>query len=132
MYDALDKGIFLDGEKISSLWTTSRDRIYGDTIEWLPDMKWEWTMKTHYYIPNYRFYNYPYVFAQLFVFALYRLYKQQGKDFALKFKNLLAAGSSKSPWQLGKELGFDITKRDFWELGIKQAEEFTKLLENTI
>ncbi len=132
MYDALDEGIFLDGEKVSSLWTTSRDRIYGDTIEWLPEMDWEWTMKAHYYIPNYRFYNYPYVFAQLFVFALYRLYKQQGKEFTPKFKNLLAAGSSKSPWQLGKELGFDITNEDFWALGIKQAEEFIKLLENTM
>jgi oligoendopeptidase F len=132
MYDALNEGIFLDGEKVSSLWTTSRDRIYGDTIEWLPEMHWEWTMKAHYYIPNYRFYNYPYVFAQLFVFALYRLYKHQGKEFIPKFKNLLAAGSSKSPWQLGKELGFDITNEDFWALGMKQAEEFIKLLENTM
>jgi oligoendopeptidase F len=95
-------------------------------------MKWEWTMKPHYYMANYRFYNYPYVFAQLFVYALYRLYKEQGKNFVPKLKALLAAGSSKSPRELGKELGLDIGDEEFWEKGMRQAEEFISMLEETI
>jgi oligoendopeptidase F len=132
IYDAIEKGTFLDGETVSSLWIISRDRIYGDLIEWLPEMKWEWTMKSHYYIPNYRFYNYPYVFAQLFVFALYRLYKEQGEAFIPKMRRILAAGSSTSPMELASEMGLDLSSEDFWMKGIQQAEDFLLQLEATL
>jgi oligoendopeptidase F len=132
MYDAIKRGEFLDGKTVSNLWVAARDKIYGDSIDWLDVMKWEWTMKIHYYMANYRFYNYPYVYAQLFVFALYRLYKEQGKDFVPKLKRLLAAGSSKSPRELAKELGFDITEEAFWERGMEQAQKFIDMLEDTV
>jgi oligoendopeptidase F len=132
MYDAIKSGKFLDGETVSSLWTAGRDKIYGDAVEWLPEMKWEWTMKLHYYIPNYRFYNYPYVYAQLFVFALYRLFKEQGKKFVPKMNALLSAGSSRSPIDLAEELGFDVTKEEFWRKGIQQFDEFADQLEATL
>jgi oligoendopeptidase F len=132
MYDTIEQGKFLDGEAVAKLWVTARDKIYDGSVDWLDVMKWEWTMKPHYYIANYRFYNYPYVFAQLFVFALYRLYKEQGKSFVPKLKKLLATGSSKSPHDIAVELGFDITEGVFWEKGMKQAEEFINMLEDAI
>jgi oligoendopeptidase F len=132
MYDTLKRGEFLDGETVAKLWVSKRNKIYGDSVDWLDVMKWEWTMKHHYYIANYRFYNYPYVFAQLFVFALYRLYKEQGKSFAPKLKKLLAAGSSKPPRELAAEIGFDITDEAFWEKGMEQAREFIDMLEKTL
>jgi len=132
LYDAIREGVFLDGETIASLWTKARDDVYRDSVEWLPEMKWEWTMKLHYYIPNYRYYNYPYVFAQLFVFALYRLYLEQGRGFVPKLKALLASGSSRAPADLAAELGFDIRQEAFWRKGIDQAEEFLSQLTNTI
>jgi len=132
MYEAIEAGRFLDGETVSDLWTASRDKIYGDAVDWLPEMNWEWTMKPHYYIPNYRFYNYPYVYSQLFVYALYRLYKEQGVTFVPKLRALLSAGSSRSPKDLAKDLGFDITNEDFWMKGIQQFEEFINQLEATV
>jgi len=132
MYEAIEQGEFLDGETVAKLWIAGRDKIYGDSVDWLDVMKWEWTMKPHYYIANYRFYNYPYVYAQLFVFALYRLYKEEDESFVPKLKRLLAAGSSKSPRELAAEVGFDITDERFWEKGIKQAEEFIDMLEQTL
>ena len=132
MYEKIKKKSSLDGETISKLWMSARDEIYGDSVDWLDSMKWEWTMKPHYYIPNYRFYNYPYVFAQLFVFALYRIYKENGYSFIPKLKGLLAAGSSKPPRELAAELGFDITDEAFWEKGMKQAEEFIDTIEKTL
>jgi oligoendopeptidase F len=131
LYEAIERGEFLDGETVSKYWMAGRDKIYGDTVEWLDVMKWEWTMKPHYYMANYRFYNYPYVFAQVFVYALYRLYKEEGKAFVPKLKTLLSAGSSKSPLDLGKELGFDISSETFWQKGMDQAAEFVKMLEAT-
>ncbi len=132
MYESIQAGKFLDGETVSKLWVNARDSIYGDAMEWLPEMKWEWTMKMHYYIPNYRFYNYPYVFAQLFVFSLYRLYKEEGESFAPKLRRLLSAGSSLSPTELAKEIGFDIYTDEFWQKGMEQAREFIDQLEKTL
>ena len=132
MYDSVKAGKFLDGEMISNLWMVGRDKIYGDAVDWLPEMKWEWTMKPHYYIPNYRFYNYPYVYAQLFVFTLYRLYKEQGKAFVPKMRTILSAGSSRSPIDLAKEMGFDVADVGFWRKGIQQFEEFVDQLEATL
>ncbi|MGD0803963.1 MAG: M3 family oligoendopeptidase [Candidatus Bathyarchaeia archaeon] len=132
MYDAIKDGQFLDGDTVSSLWVASRDRIYGNAVEWLPEMKWEWTMKPHYYIPNYRFYNYPYIYAQLFVFALYRLYKEQGKAFVPNMRTILSAGSSRSPMKLAVEVGFNVTDEDFWSKGIKQFDELIDQLEATL
>jgi oligoendopeptidase F len=132
LYDSIKKGQFLDGETVAKLWQAARDKIYGDAVEWLEAMKWHWTTTPHYYMANYRFYNYPYVFAQLFVYALYRLYKEQGKKFVPKLKALLAAGSSKSPRELSLELGLNVADPKFWEKGMKQAEEFIDMLEKTI
>jgi oligoendopeptidase F len=131
LYDAIKQNQFLDSETISKLWLAARNKINGDAVEWLDVLKWDWTKTPHYYIANYRFYNYPYVFAQLFVFALYRLYKEQGRSFIPKLKALLAAGSSKSPRELSTELGFNLTSETFWQNGMKQAEEFIQMLEKT-
>jgi len=129
LYKAIEKGENLDGTTISKYWCAGRDKIYGDSVEWFEEMDWEWTMKPHYFIPNFRFYNYPYVYAQLFVYALYQTYKKEGKAFVPKFKKLLAAGGSVSPEELGEIVGLDITKKDFWNLGIKQYEDFVNQLE---
>ncbi|MCW3988962.1 MAG: hypothetical protein NWE88_02675 [Candidatus Bathyarchaeota archaeon] len=61
--------------------------------------------------------------AKLFVFSLYRLYKEQGEAFVPKLKSLHSSGSSKSPWELGKERGFDIRTEEFWGKGMRQAEK---------
>jgi len=132
LYDAIEKGELLDGKTISKYWCAGRDKIYGDSVEWFDELIWEWTMKPHYYMPNFRFYNYPYVYAQLFVYALYQVYKKEGKEFIPKFKKLLREGGRLSPEELAKIVGLDITKPDFWELGIKQYEDFVNQLEKLI
>lgn len=132
LYEAIENGENLDGQTISKYWCAGRDRIYGDSVEWFDEMIWEWTMKPHYFIPNFRFYNYPYVYASLFVLALYRKYKEEGKAFIPKFKKLLSAGGRLSSVDLANIVGLDITKPDFWKLGINQIEEFVNEFEKTL
>ncbi|TET08585.1 MAG: hypothetical protein E3J86_10465 [Candidatus Thorarchaeota archaeon] len=132
LYEAIQKGKFLDGNTISDLWVKARTNMYGDAVEWLPVMRWWWTFKLHFYMANYRYYNYPYVYAGLFVFAMYKLYKEQGEAFVPKFKTLLSAGSSKSPRELAAEIGFDITTEEFWQKGIEQFKEFVNQFEETL
>ena len=69
------------------------------------------------------------MFAQLFVFALFRLYREQGAAFVPRLKALLSAGSSRSPAELASEMGFDIREETFWQKGIDQAEEYLRQLE---
>ena len=110
LYDAIKSSEYLDYKTICNYWTKNRDRIYADAVEFEDEfMESEWTMKGHYYIPNFRFYNYPYVYAQLFVYALYQNYIDHGKEIVPKFEELLAAGSSKSPKEIAEIFGLDVT-----------------------
>ncbi len=130
LYESIEAGQNLDGETISKLWTQARDDAYGDAIEWFEEMRWEWTMKPHYYIPNFRYYNYPYVYAQLFVYSLYKLYKQDRDAFIPKFKNLLKAGSSISATEAGNLMGLDVSSPEFWKLGLDLYQDFTQQLKS--
>ena len=132
LYEAIEKGKYLGYKTICKLWTAARNRIYGNSVKWFKEMDAEWTMKPHYYIPNFRFYNYPYVYGQMFVYALYNMYRKEDKRFVPKFKKILSAGSSMSPIEIGRVVGVDVAKADFWNLGLEQLEHFVQELEKTV
>ena len=129
LYAAIEQGEFLDYPTICNLWTKARDRIYGTAVNWLPEMNAEWTMKPHYFMANYRFYNYPYVYAQMFVYALYERYLEEGKAFVPKLVKALSAGGSLSPLQIGKIVGLDVDAPEFWCSSLKVFEHFKSELE---
>jgi oligoendopeptidase F len=132
LYSAIEKGEYLDYQTICNLWTTARNRIYKDAVTWFPEMDAEWTMKPHYFMPNYRFYNYPYVYAQMFVYALYDQYQKEGKTFAPKLKQALSAGSSLSPIDIGKIVNLDVAEPTFWNKGINVFKRFLDNLEKMV
>ena len=132
LYASIKKDEFLDYNTICKHWTTARDRIFGEAVAWFPEMEAEWTMKPHYYMANYRFYNYPYVYAQMFVYALYEKYLEEGKAIVPKLKKALSAGSSVSPLEIGKIVGLDVASPDFWNSGLKVFERFIGNLEKIV
>jgi oligoendopeptidase F len=132
LYNAVKQGEYLNYKTICKYWTAARDKIYGDAVEWFDVMEAEWTMKPHYYMANFRFYNYPYVYAQLFVYALYQKYLDEGRKFVPKFEKVLSAGGSISPAEIGKIVGLDVTDPSFWKLGMRQFEHFVEELEKIV
>ncbi|MFX1512065.1 MAG: M3 family oligoendopeptidase [Promethearchaeota archaeon] len=132
LYDTIKAGGYLDAEKIAELFMESRKKYFRDAVEWLPEHKWAWCWKPHYYRSSLRFYNYPYVFAELVVLSLYGKYRKEGKDFVPKLKDLLAAGSSKSPLELGKDLGIDMADPAFWEIGISEIRRLLNELKELV
>lgn len=132
LYAAVEQGQYLDYQTICNLWVKARDRIYQKSVDWLPEMEAEWTMKPHYYMANYRFYNYPYVYAQMFVYSLYERYLQEGPMLFPKMEKALSAGGSVSPLEIGKILGLNVKASDFWSNGGKIFERFVDDLEKTI
>jgi oligoendopeptidase F len=132
LYNSIQNDEFLDYKTICNHWTKSRDRIFGEAVTWFPEMESEWTMKPHYYMANYRFYNYPYVYAQMFVYAMYQRYLEEGKQFVPKLERVLSAGSSLSPKQIGCLVDLDVSANDFWQLGLKRFRGFIGELEKIV
>jgi oligoendopeptidase F len=81
---------------------------------------------------NYRFYNYPYVYAQMFVYSLYERYLEEGKAFVPKLQQALSAGSSVPPMEIGNIVGLNVKAPDFWSGGLKVFERFIADLEKII
>ncbi len=132
LYKVIERGDHIDSEIACDLWRKSRDRIFGDAVEWSECMEYEWARIPHFFFANYRFYNYPYSFAQMLVYAIYEEYKSGEGDFNLRFKKLLSSGGSKSPREQIAEFGHDLTDPQFWELGPKQADRLLSELKKTI
>jgi oligoendopeptidase F len=132
LYKSIQEGEYLDYPTICRHWTQARDRIFGEAVTWFPEMQAEWTMKPHYYMANYRFYNYPYVYAQMFVYSLYERYLEEGKAFVPKLVKALSAGSSVSPVEIGKIVGLNAADPNFWNGGLKVFERFIVDLEKVI
>lgn len=124
----------LDADKLDSIWAEARSEVYGDIVDWPPEMdsnNW-WIGPPHHYMPNFRFYNYPYSFGQILAFALYGMYKKEGSKFVPKLKRVLSAGGSIAPKELLSEIGFDIATTEFWAIGFKQAIDFLENLERIV
>jgi oligoendopeptidase F len=132
VYDVIKRGEYLDYKTACKYWVAARDKACGDTVEWFSKMESEWSISPHYFMANFRFYNYPYVYAQLFVYALYQKYLEEGKAFVPKLKQILSAGSSVSPVEIGKIVGFDISSKEFWQIGMRQFERFLRELEKIV
>ncbi len=132
VFTAMENNEAIDAEKLDTLWMAARTEVFGDSVEWLPGMEQWWVVPVHHFFPRFRFYNYPYSYAQLLVFVLYRLYKQEGSSFVPKMKRILSAGGSESPKTLLAEIGLDVTDPKFWELGFEQAESYLDEYERIV
>jgi len=93
-----------------------------------------WAVKSHYYIPELDFYNFPYAFGQLFAAGLYARSLREGPAFARTYAELLSKTGSMSCEELCNQSGFDITTKDFWKEGIsmfqKEIDEFCRYVDS--
>ena len=131
LYKAVDEGNSLGGEEMCAFWCNVRDSFYGDNVEYPDYLRWSWAGMPHYYRWDLQFYSYPYVFGELLGYSLYSLYKKEGKRFASKLASLLSKGSSISPAESLKELGFDIESKNFWEMGFTQVKSYLDQIKAT-
>ena len=114
----------LTPEVLAEAWLVANRRYYGDAVEMVPGYRLGWS-----YIPHFihtRFYCYSYVFGQLLVIALYRMYKEEGSSFIPRYVEFLEAGDSDGPEALLKPLGVDVRDRSFWQKGF---DEIRSLVE---
>jgi oligoendopeptidase F len=120
----------LTPERLGELWLAANGKYYGDSVDMPDGYRWGWS-----YIPHFihsRFYCYSYVFGQLLVLALYRMYKDEGKTFVPKYLALLEAGGSDTPEALLRPLGVDIHDPRFWQKGFEEIKNLVDKLQKTI
>lgn len=117
-------GARLTTEALAEAWLGANGRYYGDAVEMVPGYRLGWS-----YIPHFihtRFYCYSYVFGQLLVIALYRMYKEEGRSFIPRYVAFLEAGDSDAPEGLLKSLGVDVQDRGFWQKGFDEIRDLVE------
>lgn len=120
----------LNADDFCRLMKLAQEKSYGNGLN-SERHEYMWAVKSHYYITDLDFYNFPYAFGQLFAAALYERSRKEGKAFAPIYEQLLSETGSMSCEDLCKKAGFDITTKDFWRTGmqmyIKEIQEFIHL-----
>jgi oligoendopeptidase F len=67
-------------------------------------------------------YVYAYAYGLLLALAVYGRYQELGDPFVPSYLDLLRAGGSRSPEELGQIVGVDLADPGFWDLGLDLVE----------
>ncbi len=107
-------------ERIGELWTESQTELLGDAVEVTDNYKSWWSYVPHFIgTPGY---VYAYAYGQLLALAVYGRYEEEGDSFVPAYLDLLKAGGSRSPEELGKIVGVDLADPGFWDRGLDIVE----------
>ncbi len=120
----------MSAAEVGQVWWEEQARLYGDAVEFLPVQRWNWAAIPHFF--HSRFYCYAYSFGELFVLSLYRKYKEEGAPFIEKYKVLLRAGGSASPYELAASVGEELDTDAFWEKGLTAIKGMIAELESEL
>jgi oligoendopeptidase F len=110
----------LSVERFGELWAQSQTEMFGDSVEVTEGYRSWWS-----YIPHFigsPGYVYAYAYGQLLALSVYERYEQVGPELVPRYLELLAAGGSRSPEELGRIVGVDLADPGFWEAGLDLVE----------
>jgi len=107
----------LTEEELGDLWWRENEKLFGGTVDMVPEYRWGWAYISHFI--HSRFYCYSYVFGELVVLTHYQKYLEEGEKFIPGFLKLLESGGADSPDQLLGRLGLDVNQSDFWQKGFR-------------
>jgi oligoendopeptidase F len=106
----------LSVERFGELWAGTQTAMFGDAVEVTEGYRTWWS-----YIPHFIAtpgYVYAYAYGQLLALSVYARYEQEGSGFVSSYLDLLRAGGSKSPEELGAMVGVDLADPGFWDRGL--------------
>jgi oligoendopeptidase F len=107
-------------ERIGALWAESQEELLGDAVEVTEGYRSWWSYVPHFI--NTPGYVYAYAYGQLLALAVYGRYEEQGADFVPAYLELLSAGGSMPPEELGRIVGIDLADPGFWDRGLDLVE----------
>jgi oligoendopeptidase F len=111
----------LSVDHINELWVQTQAELFGDSIEITGGYEMWWSYVPHFI--NTPGYVYAYAYGLLFALSAYSRYLQEGDPFVPRYLELLSAGGSRSPEELGAIVGIDLADPGFWAAGLTLVEE---------
>ncbi len=110
----------LSVDRFGELWAQSQAELLGDSVQITDGYRSWWSYVPHFIgSPGY---VYAYAYGQLLALSVYQRYEQQGPELVPRYLEMLAAGGSKSPEELGRIVGIDLADPGFWEAGLDLVE----------
>jgi len=107
-------------DAIGELWARSQDELFGDAVEVTDGYRCWWSYVPHFI--NTPGYVYAYAYGQLLALSVYRRYLDEGEDFVPRYLQMLGAGGSMPPEELGQVVGIDLADPGFWDSGLALVE----------
>jgi oligoendopeptidase F len=117
----------LSVDRINELWVKAQEELFGDSVQITDGYRMWWSYVPHFIsTPGY---VYAYAYGQLLALSAYGRYREEGEPFVPRYLDLLAAGGSRSPEQLGEIIGIDLADPGFWDSGLALVEEQLRAAE---
>jgi oligoendopeptidase F len=111
----------LSVDRFNESWVESQSELFGDSVD-ITDGYGSWWSYVPHFI-NTPGYVYAYAYGQLLALSVYGRYLAEGPAFAPRYLELLAAGGSRSPEELGAMVGIDLSDPGFWDAGLALVEQ---------
>jgi oligoendopeptidase F len=110
----------LSVDRFGELWLGTQADLLGDSVELDDDYATWWSYIWHFVdAPGY---VYAYAYGHLLALSVYRKYEEQGEGFVSSYLDLLRAGGSRPPEELGAIVGVDLADPGFWNAGLSLVE----------
>jgi oligoendopeptidase F len=110
----------LSVDAFNSAWLDTQRDLLGDSVDVGDDYGTWWSYVPHFIdTPGY---VYAYAYGNLLALSVYRRYEEEGEEFVGSYLDLLRAGGSAPPEELGKIVGVDLTDPGFWNSGLDLIE----------
>jgi oligoendopeptidase F len=111
----------LSTDRFGELWIETQEELLGDSVELTDGYRSWWSYVPHFIgSPGY---VYAYAYGQLLALSVYRLYVERGDEIVPGYLEMLAAGGSRSPEELGELVGVDLRDPGFWDRGLDLVSE---------
>jgi oligoendopeptidase F len=107
-------------DRFNEAWTSTQSDLFGDSVEMTEGYRTWWSYVPHFIgTPGY---VYAYAYGQLLALSVYQRYLDEGESFVPRYLEMLGAGGSMLPEDLGKIVGIDLTDPGFWSAGLDLVE----------
>ena len=103
-------------EDFNNIWFDTQHAMLGDAVEITEGYRTWWSYIPHFiHTPGY---VYAYAYGQLLALSVYKRYEEVGDSFVPQYLELLRAGGSMSPEDLGRIVDCDLADPGFWDGGL--------------
>ena len=110
----------LSTDAFAEAWLETQADLLGDSVEPADEYGSWWSYVPHFVdTPGY---VYAYAYGNLLALSVYRRYQETGAEFVPSYLELLSAGGSRSPEDLGAIVGVDLTDPNFLTSGLGLIE----------